>query len=278
MIHIFFGESAAYSFKHILESLDLAIEDQVIAFWDIFSVGPVWSLHREEGLEARFNWMKKLKKDEYPDYRKRFTEAVKQVEAIAKGEAVTVWTSDNSSEQTGLRYVLYLMKDNADQIQIINTTELFAELFDRPDIDYTVRYTGEIVPEKLWIIYEAAKNSKPLTPKDRSKYEAQWLTLAENRENLRIWQNGSIKCVPENYCDAYIIDCALEFKEEQDSEEFIKSTRVIGEVIGKLEQHLGDEFFEYRLKKLIEQEVFEAKGSLEALRFYSIRRKSNSLS
>ncbi|MFA9466640.1 MAG: DUF1835 domain-containing protein [Velocimicrobium sp.] len=33
--------------------------------------------------------------------------------------------SENSSEQTGLRYVLYLMKDKANKIKIINTSKLY---------------------------------------------------------------------------------------------------------------------------------------------------------
>jgi len=45
-------------------------------------------------------------------------------------------------------------------------------------------------------------------------------------------------------------------------------------VIGNLEQHLGDEFLEYRLKKLIEKGIFEVEGTMEAMRFYSIKLKN----
>ncbi len=53
----------------------------------------------------------------------------------------------------------------------------------------------------------------------------------------------------------------------------MKSARLIGDVLGQLEQYVGDSFLEYRLKKLIEAGIFESVGSLEAMRFYSVRLK-----
>lgn len=53
----------------------------------------------------------------------------------------------------------------------------------------------------------------------------------------------------------------------------MKSARLIGEVIGHLDQYMGDAFFEYRLRKLIEKGVFEMEGNLKAMRYYSVRLK-----
>lgn len=47
--------------------------------------------------------------------------------------------------------------------------------------------------------------------------------------------------------------------------------RIIGEVYGRIEQYVGDDFLEYRLRKLIEKGAFEYEGSLEAMRSYSIK-------
>ncbi|WP_420491750.1 DUF3658 domain-containing protein, partial [Neobacillus drentensis] len=35
--------------------------------------------------------------------------------------------------------------------------------------------------------------------------------------------------------------------------------------------YVGDDFLEYRLRKLIEKGTFEYKGSLEAMRSYSVK-------
>lgn len=45
----------------------------------------------------------------------------------------------------------------------------------------------------------------------------------------------------------------------------MKSVRLIGEVLGHLEQYVGDAFMEYRLKKLIEAGIFEYEGNFEEM-------------
>lgn len=46
------------------------------------------------------------------------------------------------------------------------------------------------------------------------------------------------------------------------------------DVFGHLEQYVGDEFLEYRLRRLIEKGIFEMEGSLKAMRCYSIKLRS----
>ncbi|WP_018665416.1 DUF3658 domain-containing protein [Heyndrickxia acidiproducens] len=100
-----------------------------------------------------------------------------------------------------------------------------------------------------------------------------WLSLMDKHENLRIWQNGKILSVPEDYYDEFIINKAKKLHSIRRKKEFIIAPRIIGEVLGYLEQYVGDSFIEYRIRKLIEAGVFEAKGSLEAMRLYRVRLK-----
>jgi len=85
MIHILFGQSASGTLKYVLKNLGQTKKEHVISFWEMFSVGPIW-------------------------------------------------TSENSNEQTGLRHVLYLLKDKTNKVKIINTTKVFMELFSQPNI------------------------------------------------------------------------------------------------------------------------------------------------
>lgn len=58
---------------------------------------------------------------------------------------------------------------------------------------------------------------------------------------------------------------------EVKSKDFMKSARVIGEVIGNLNQYIGDQFVEYRVRHLIMNGVFEIVGIPKAMRFYSVK-------
>ncbi|QNB47817.1 DUF1835 domain-containing protein [Thermanaerosceptrum fracticalcis] len=278
MIHILFGQSPSGCLKIVLKKIGVTKEEHVISFWEMFSIGPIWHLQEEIGKEARFDWMKNIlnnEYDEFDEYKSGFLKAINQIACIPEGEPITIWIAENSHEQTGLRYVLYLLKGRTNEVKVINTTKLYAELFSQPNIKCVVLHTGEISPEKLQIIYEETKEKHPLSHLEREQFEQEWLNLADNREVLRIWQNGRIQSVPEDYYDQYIINRAKQLHKKLKTQEFMKSARLIGEVLGHLEQYVGDEFLEYRLKKLIEKGVFEVEGSMEAMRLYSVRLKND---
>ena len=64
MIHIVFGASASGSVKQVLREIGLARSEEVIAFCDIFSVGPIHKRHEDTALRTRFDWMQERMKDE----------------------------------------------------------------------------------------------------------------------------------------------------------------------------------------------------------------------
>lgn len=277
-IHILFGDSPAGSLKYALKKMGISKKEQVISFWDMFSVGPVRKLHEKAGQEARFDFMQKVMNDEHDDFRdfqKNFYETMNQIQSIPEDVPITIWVAENAHEQTGLRYVLYLLKNKMNDIKVINSTKMFAEKFNRPDIEYTAIKTGEITPEKLQVIYEESKLNAYLSNEERKALEEEWIALADTEKTLRIWQNGKIESVKEDYYDQYMINTAknlqIERERAKEPEVFMKSARLIGEVIGHLDQYMGDTFFEYRLRKLIEKGVFEMEGNLKAMRFYSVR-------
>lgn len=273
-VHILFGLSGAGSLKYALKKMGLSKREKVISFWDIFSIGLIERLHENDGQEVRFQWMKNvMDDDQFQDYQQGFYNTVNQIHSIPENVPITIWVADNSHEQTGLRYVLYLLKNKTNEIKVINTTKEYAEQFNRPDIQYTVLQTGEMSPEQLQVIYEKG-HLKSLSKCDRKELEKEWMALADTKETLRIWRNGKIRNVKEDYYDQYMINMAkklqIEREQAQEPEPFMKSARLIGEVIGHLNQYMGDTFFEYRLRKLIEKGVFEMEGNLKAMRYYSV--------
>ena len=146
-IHILFGDSPAGSLKVALKNSGRSKTEKVIAFWDKFSIGPIWQLHEEKGVNARLDWMKNVTNDENEDfhYKKEFRKSVNQINTIQDAVPIIIWIADNSHEQTGLRYVLHLLKNKDNDIMVINTTKKHSELFNEKDIEYTVFHTGEIL-------------------------------------------------------------------------------------------------------------------------------------
>lgn len=270
IVHMVAGESAAGSIR-----VGLGHSHLVIGFPDYFSMGPVFDLHTEKGLERRYEWLKDhiLYSDDYieEEYEGRFRDALDEIKSIPEDLPIILWTAENADEQAGVRFFLHLLQDRTNDIYLINTTLAFQELYDRDDIQYFFHHTGEVHPDKLKEIFE--KKRRILTDEEKEQYQKEWLELAKTQEVLRTWDRGKIKGIPEDDYDHHLITAVRRLQDRRGEDEFIKAGRIIGEVYG----HLGgvsDVFLEYRLRTLIYEGVLEIKGIPKGMRYYSVRMKS----
>ncbi|MEK5324957.1 DUF1835 domain-containing protein [Aeribacillus sp. FSL M8-0254] len=271
MVHIVFGPSAEGSLRISLKNLGLDEKERIISFWELFSVGPVFHLEEENGVKARFDWLKQNmnEEDDHLQYQQKFQQTIRQIASIPDGTPITIWTGENAHEQTGMRFVLYLLRDRPHQIMMINTTKAYHDHFHSPHIQFVPLHSGEIAPEKIQIL--CGQKKQPLSQLEREQLEQEWLELSNDRGKLRIWRSGKIHSVPEDYFDSFIIHKAEKLHGQQGKKDYMKAARLIGEVIGHLEQYVGDQFIEYRVRKLIEKGIFEMEGSLKAMRYYQVK-------
>ena len=217
-VYILFGVSPSGSFKRVLEEMELQDEEKVISFSDLFSIGPIWQLHEEAGLNHRHEWIKNhlIFDDDYIDeYPYKFNHTISMINAIPKNTPITIWTGENSHEQTALRYVLYLLSEKNNDIFLINTTKQYKEQLPHQDIESYPLHTGEVTPEALQLIYEKNWKAPPLSHEQRKKMEVEWEELSSTIQTLRIWQDKQIKRVDEAYYDDYIIGKAKELLYQQ---------------------------------------------------------------
>ncbi|CDO03857.1 Protein of unknown function [Oceanobacillus picturae] len=211
--------------------------------------------------------------DDYiEEYKSKFSNTLDEIAAIPDDLPLIIWTAENADEQTGLRYLLYLLKEKKNDVYLLNTTLAFQELYDTTEFQYLYPRTGEVQPEKLNTIYHM-KLPKPLTIEDRIQFEKEWIILSETEDVLRIWESREIKGVSEDYFDELILTTARKLHAEQKEKDFIKAARLIGEVFGHIDNNVGDPFLEYRVRTLIYGGFFEIKGIPKAMRFYSIKLK-----
>ncbi|MFJ7915779.1 MULTISPECIES: DUF1835 domain-containing protein [unclassified Lysinibacillus] len=267
-VHIVCGESPAGSLR-----VGLGRENKIIGFPDFFAVGPIWELHQEVGRKHRHEWLQDHLNysDDYfeEEYENRFSKTLAEIDCLNEEVPIIIWTAENSNEQTGLRYLLYLLKEKKNEVFVINTTLAFQELFNTPELGCLDIHTGEVNGEQLNKIYQE-KISAPLTDEDRTRFEREWIALAESKGLVRIWKNNKINTVNKDYFDDFIVNTARNLHAKQSEKEFMKSARLIGEVYGQNNQ-LGDAFIEYRVRSLVYKGVFEIKGIPKAMRYYSVK-------
>ncbi|MGN4671209.1 DUF1835 domain-containing protein [Bacillus cereus group sp. MYBK106-1] len=268
-IHIAFDDSTAGCLKHML-SQEERLEEMVIAFSEFFSIGPIHKLHMNEGQLARQEWLVNnlTAYENYfeEEYLPRFLETMEELHTIPIETPITIWKADNAHEHVGLCFVMAQLKDKKN-IRIMNISEASKEILKQ---EYAIRGTGELPPESLALLQKSFIELPCLTVEKRMQFECEWDRLSNSTEFLRVWKENEVHSVQEDYFDQFIIECAKSIGADR---EFLKAPRVIGEALGLVEQLVGDTFLEYRLKELIKQEVFEFIGSLDEMRFYSVKLK-----
>lgn len=269
-VHIVCGESTGGSFR-----VAFGRDYKIIDFPDLFNMGPLWLLHTEEGRKKRYEWLVNhinYENDYFERiYRNKVQEKLQALKSIPEHLPIYLWTGENASEQVGIRYAMYLLKDCINEIYLINSMKAYNELFCEKDT-YATLHTSEIAPEKLKQIFKE-KHPEPLTKEDRSVYENEWMELSATKEVLRVWENGKIQSKNVEYFDSVIIDTVAELHRQKSAKEFIKCGRVIGEVYGSIDEPISDSFLEYRIMELAYQGVLEIKGVPKNMRSFSVRLK-----
>ncbi|MGE1212479.1 DUF1835 domain-containing protein [Bacillus pumilus] len=274
MIHIVFGAAAAGSLKQAFCEMKQEQVNDIIAFDDIYSIGPHLHLHEQEGQEKRIEWLRHVMSNEYGYFDDMITNQhrmFQQIKDIKDGTSILIWTGNNAHEQIGLRYAIYLLKEKNIELSLINTTTAFDKLFNTNTRRMDIRHAGEITSEKLKVLYRSKEHIHAVSKEEREKLQNEWLLFAKEHHTLRVWQKGQTISVPEDEFDAYLVKMAKRLHQSHPEEEYIVTPRLIGEVIGHLEQYIGDDFIEYRLKTLIDQGIFDMIGSRTSMHYYSFK-------
>lgn len=267
MIHIIFGNAAAGSLKHALRKT----KDQVIGFPIDFSVGPIENIHKESGIENYYAWLEEtfnefwgFSKDERNDYQA----AIQSLLEINAGEEITIWTSEDASEQMGLRISCYLLKDKKVDLQLVNTFDAMNDYMMDSEIQIEIRHSGECATEHLLHFYKHA--SIPVSEQMKITFENDGEELLKNKSMVRNWQDGKIVDDVVTRNDAFIMKC-IEKSNENSPTEFILAARIIGEVLGHTEYRISDAWIEHRIRSLIDSGKLEYEGVIHSMRGYKIR-------
>ncbi|KRE14169.1 hypothetical protein ASE42_14175 [Bacillus sp. Root920] len=274
MIHIIFGAAAAGSLKQAIREMKQDQIDDIIAYDDIYSIGPLLHLHEHKGQANRIEWLRNVMSNEFGYFDDMVNDQyrmLQQIKEIKAGSRILIWTGSNAHEQIGLRYAVYLLKEKRVELSVINITTAFDQLFNTNTRRMILRHSGEIASEKFKILYESKEHIHPVTKEERERLQNEWLSLAKENHTLRIWKKGQTISVPEDEFDAYLVKMAKRLHQSAPEEEYIVTPRLIGEVIGHLDQYIGDDFIEYRLKTLIDQGIFDMKGKRTSMRYYSFK-------
>lgn len=205
-------------------------------------------------------------------YKKEMRSAFEKIQAIKPDKKIIIWTCENASEQTGIRLVMNLLQGKGNEIYELNTFKAFHEFYDSPHLkeENFPRTTDECTYEQLLLFYEQLE-LQPLKLKKCQALADEGRNLLFSDSILRTWYHREVWDSSSDRDDGIIIDTMRRIHNERKNNDFVKATRLIGEVLTYLEQHTPDAWIEYRVRQLIEKGIFEYRGDLRAMRMYEVK-------
>ncbi|MDA2141267.1 DUF1835 domain-containing protein [Bacillus cereus group sp. Bc256] len=274
VIHIGFGDSACGNLKSAFSKNNEYKNEQIICINEDFSIGPIYKLESNEGLQERKQWLKEvltktgsiLDKDYLGWIEITLNKNSHIAKEIPTDSKVIIWHGDNASDQIGLRFVAFLLQNNNIQFEEVNVTEYSRQIeykvhnLQNKEIPHVIKSLGEMPPELTLDALQLKKSMSSLTIESLIN---DWEKWAQTKDVLRIILKGKIVAVPEDYYDLSIL--------ENTSNEYQNASRVVGDVMGESDQRIGDTYLAYRVYQLIQQGKLSYQGDLGFLGEFEIR-------
>lgn len=255
VINICFSESARGTIKMAVQ-LKIINGQKVIGLFDDLSNGPISNLI---DTYKRIEWSDKFK-DEFDcipycsldDLETCYTKFYKDINDIKSEDEIYIWYGECGREMCGMMYTLELLKNKSENLHFINVSDLVHKW--QAGI-YIPRSSAEIPPEKLG---EYIKVARKLNDNEQEELLRQWETLKNENSLLRIFKEGKVISVSEDYFDADI----LKWTEK----ELKKSARIVGSVIGYSETRISDSYIFWRIKELVKAGQLKYEGKFGIMR------------
>ncbi len=264
-VHIAPSESAAGSIRVMLPQ-----REKVISQIEHLGIGPLWKLDTEEGKKHRADWMFDHINYQIEDFEldQKIDNMLLEIADIPEGVPIYIWAGENADEQTNLRYLMSLLNGKENDIIAINSTGQFTEMGLKNN--GPARYTSQMEPDNLSLIFKRGKENSPLSEKQRSKLLSEWEKLARTQSVLRKWENQCIISVQEDHLDPRIIETIKEI--EADSEDgFVRAGHLIGAITDKDLPDTDLFYLEYRIRELIYNGNLESRGVPKSMRYYRVK-------
>jgi len=109
-------------------------------------------------------------------------------------------------------------------------------------------YSSMLHPDQLKFLLEQVQSANPLSYQDRIQLQREWEDLAQSKDVLRLWKNGRVTSVTEDYFDDLILKTIDHLHKEHQNKDFIRTGKVIAETMHQMDELVGDFYIEYRIR------------------------------
>lgn len=268
MIHVVTGESAAACLKSVFHRLDQPVIELPVDF----SVGPIAQIHQKRGISTRFDWIEHSFnpiKDHSIENQNLYLTSLEALQNVKDSQQVTIWTCDNAAEQIGLRISCFLLRTKQVELYMVNTQHAIDDYFKDQEMQQILRHSGECCSKQLAHFYKYS--SMAITKQMRGALENDAEKLLDSNGLLRSWKQNNIVEDEETREDKFILECIQRNLDQSLENDYVKTVRIVGEVLSLSDQSLSDVWIDYRIRSLIKSGQLAYQGDLHSMCTYQVK-------
>jgi len=270
MIHIVFQRPDIDALKKSFE-LEPALQGDILQIEDDFAVGPLKDIYTPEGWAARKEWWRGVLAGGDYDGRVDSGDVADDLLTVSTlqeklrndpAEYVWIWAAQNKHDVSGYYWLMSQLKDFQGRIFILYLNNL--PFINEKGLIFYPANLSEI-PAREFL--KARKLARPITLSEFEIDPDEWTKLSQEEKGVRILEGGKkLAQFDYNYYD--------EDLKKFITGDWIKTSKLIHQFLGKAKQTTGDAYLLWRVKHLIAAGELEAQGEQKGMKDFEIKNRS----
>ena len=272
MLHLVFNEPDIQILKQCIE-LDASLNGEILLLRDDYAVGPLQEIYTEEGAAVRKQWWTTVL--EGGDYELVPEKNIVNDSAVVNGiieqlesdaeSVLWIWMAQNKHDVSGYYWLMSQLKAYQGRIYVVFLNNL-PFINEKGQLFYP-EWISQILPKEL---LKARRLARAITPSEFEVDPDEWSKICQDEKTVRILEGGKkLSLHAESFYDNEL--------KKFITDEWQKAGKIIHQFQQKSKHSTGDAFLLWRLKYLLQSDMYDIQGLVKNMKDFEVKKKSGVL-
>ncbi|MBU6157981.1 MAG: DUF1835 domain-containing protein [Bacteroidetes bacterium] len=272
MLQLVFNEPDIETLKQSIE-LDNSLSGEILLLRDDYAVGPLQDIYTEAGASVRKEWWTSvLEGGDYEHVTEKNTvndlaivnSIIEQLNSDADS-VLWIWMAQNKHDVCGYYWLMSQLKAYQGRIYVVFLNNL-PFINEKGQLFYP-EWISQILPKEL---LKAKRLARTITPSEFEVDPDEWSKICQDDKTVRILEGGKkLSLHPESFYDNEL--------KKFITDEWQKAGKIIHQFQQKSKHSTGDAFLLWRLKYLLQSDMYDIQGSVKNMKDFEVKKKSGVL-
>ena len=269
MMHVVFNEPDLDVIAKAIQ-LDQSLAGEIVIVRDDYAVGPLDNIFTAEGAENRLAWWHNvLQGGDYDNLiadskvnDAHVVEVIKKKLDVEENEVLWIWAAQNKHDVCGYYWLMSQLQPYQGRVFILYLNNL-PFINEKGHIFYP-NWLSQILPREF---IKAKKLARAITGSEFEVDADEWNKICGESKLVRLLEGGK-KLIQKdvNFYDADLVQYI--------THEYQKAHKIINQFLSKSKETTGDAFMLWRLKYILQDELYEVQGEQKAMKDFEIKKSA----